>query len=190
MIEADESRVRTQAPPVRVVLDTQLGPITLEVNVAKAPASASAFLAYLDEGRFAPGGSFWRVVRAQDNDRGTPQIDVIQGGFNDPSLPGVVHESTAVTGLAHLDGTVSLARGAVGSATGAAFFICVGPQPALDAGGTRNSDGQGFAAFAQVVEGMDVVRRIHDLPTSTLGDGYVQGQVLDPPLRIERASRE
>ena len=90
----------------------------------------------------------------------------------------------------HLDGTVSLARGAVGSATGAAFFICVGPQPVLDAGGTWNSDGQGFAAFAQVVEGMEVVRRIHDLPTSTLGEDYVRGQMLDPPLRIERASRE
>lgn len=182
--------MRTHAPPVRVVLDTRLGPITLAVEVAKAPASASAFLAYLDQGRFAPGGTFWRVVRAQDNDRGTPRIDVIQGGFNDPSVPGVMHESTAVTGLTHLDGTVSLARAAVGSATGAAFFICVGPQPALDAGGARNSDGQGFAAFAQVVEGMDVVRRIHGLPTSAQGDNYVRGQVLDPPLRIDRASRE
>ena len=44
--------------------------------------------------------------------------------------------------------------------------------------------------FAQVVEGMEVVRRIHDLPTSTLGEDYVRGQMLDPPLRIERASRE
>jgi peptidyl-prolyl cis-trans isomerase A (cyclophilin A) len=182
--------MRTHAPPVRVILDTQLGSITLAVEVAKAPASSSAFLAYLDQGRFAPGGTFWRVVRAQDNDRGTPRIDVIQGGFNDPSVPGVMHESTAVTGLTHLDGTVSLARVAVGSATGAAFFICVGPQPALDAGGARNSAGQGFAAFAQVVEGMDVVRRIHGLPTSTQGDDYVRGQVLDPPLRIDRASRE
>lgn len=182
--------MRTYAPPVRVVLDTQLGSITLAVEIARAPASASAFLAYLDQGRFAPGGTFWRVVRARDNDRGNPQIDVIQGGFNDPSVPGVMHESTAVTGLTHLDGTVSLARAAVGSATGAAFFICVGPQPALDAGGARNSDGQGFAAFAQVIEGMDVVRRIHALPTSTQGDDYVRGQVLDPPLRIDRASRE
>jgi peptidyl-prolyl cis-trans isomerase A (cyclophilin A) len=180
--------MKTQAPPVRVVLDTRLGSITLAVDVAKAPASASAFLAYLDQGRFAAGGTFWRVVRAQDNDRGNP--DVIQGGFSDSSLPGIVHESTAVTGLTHLDGTVSLARASGGSATGAAFFICVGPQPALDAGGTRNSDGQGFAAFAQVVEGMDVVRRIHCLSTNTLGDDDVRGQLLDPPLRIDRATRE
>jgi len=54
----------------------------------------------------------------------------------------------------------------------------------------RNGDGQGFAAFAQVVEGMDVVRRIHGLPTSKLGDDYVRGQLLDPPLRIDRATRE
>jgi peptidyl-prolyl cis-trans isomerase A (cyclophilin A) len=100
--------MKTQAPPVRVVLATRLGSITLAVDVAKAPASASAFLAYLDQGRFASEGTFWRVVRAQDNDSGDP--DVIQGGLSDSSLPGVVHESTAVTGLTHLDGTVSLAR--------------------------------------------------------------------------------
>src|SRR5262245_60597105 len=108
MSDADEARDGTQAPPVRVVLDTQLGSITLEVNVAKAPASARAFLAHLDAGRFASEGTFWRVVRAHDNERGTPPIDVIQGGFDDPALSGVVHESTALTGLTHLDGTVSL----------------------------------------------------------------------------------
>jgi peptidyl-prolyl cis-trans isomerase A (cyclophilin A) len=175
---------------VRVILETQLGSIALAVNLAKAPASASAFLFHLDAGRFSAEGAFWRVVRAQENDRGNPQIDVIQAGFNDPSLPGVIHESTAATGLKHLDGTVSLGRGPVGSATGAAFFICIGPQPALDVGGMRNLDGQGFAAFAQVIEGLSVVRKIHALSTSALGGDYVRGQLLYPPLRIDRASRD
>lgn len=182
--------MKSRTAPVRVVFDTRLGSITLAVDIARAPISAGVFLAHLDRGRFAPDGNFWRVVRSHDNDRGDPKIDVVQGGFDDPSLPGVAHESTAVTGLTHADGTVSLARVAVGSATGAAFFICIGPQPALDAGGTRNSDRQGFAAFAQVAGGMDVVRSIYGMPTSTHGDGYVRGQVLDPALRIDRARRE
>jgi len=52
-----------------------------------------------------------------------------------------------------------MARMDPGTAT-TEFFICVGYQPELDFGGKRNSDGQGFAAFGQVVEGMDVVRKI------------------------------
>ncbi|WP_163333487.1 peptidylprolyl isomerase, partial [Klebsiella aerogenes] len=40
-------------------------------------------------------------------------------------------------------------------------FICIGDQPSLDFGGGRHPDGQGFAAFGKVVEGMDVVRHIH-----------------------------
>ena len=41
------------------------------------------------------------------------------------------------------------------SRSGSAFFICIGDQPSLDFGGMRNPDGQGFAAFGRVVEGMD-----------------------------------
>jgi peptidyl-prolyl cis-trans isomerase A (cyclophilin A) len=61
------------------------------------------------------------------------------------------------------------------------FFICIGPQPELDFGGARNPDGQGFAAFGRVVEGMDVVRRIQRSPS--------EAQKLTPPVRIVRARR-
>ena len=44
------------------------------------------------------------------------------------------------------------------------IFICVGDQPALDFGGKRNPDGQGFAAFGKVIRGMDVVREIQSKP--------------------------
>lgn len=53
-----------------------------------------------------------------------------------------------------------MARNAPGTAA-SEFFICIGDQPALDFGGRRNPDGQGFAAFGRVVEGMDVVRALH-----------------------------
>jgi peptidyl-prolyl cis-trans isomerase A (cyclophilin A) len=56
------------------------------------------------------------------------------------------------------------------------FFICVNDQPELDFGGRRNPDGQGFAAFGQVVDGMETVRKIQIQPAD--------GQFLDPEIRI------
>lgn len=44
------------------------------------------------------------------------------------------------------------------------FSICIGPQPELDFGGRRNPDGQGFAVFGRVISGMDIARRIQQLP--------------------------
>ena len=56
-----------------------------------------------------------------------------------------------------------MARNEPGSAS-TEIFICIGNQPDLDFGGRRNPDGQGFAAFGKVIDGMDVVRRIQALP--------------------------
>ena len=61
------------------------------------------------------------------------------------------------------------------------FFICIGDQPSLDFGGMRNPDGQGFAAFGRVVDGMDVVLAIHRAP--------YEEQQLTPPVRILRVYR-
>jgi peptidyl-prolyl cis-trans isomerase A (cyclophilin A) len=68
-----------------------------------------------------------------------------------------------------------MARWGPGSAT-SEFFICVGDQPELDYGGKRNPDLQGFAAFGEVTEGMDVVKRIHSIDAP--------GQYLDKPVVI------
>jgi len=95
------------------------------------------------------------------------QIDVVQGGLGldayDEDVPalleGVPHEPTCTSNLQHLDGTLSMARLDPGTAT-SEVFVCVGEQPELDFGGARNPDGQGFAAFGRVVEGMALVRNI------------------------------
>src|SRR4029079_6101444 len=104
---------------------------------------------------------------AANQPRDTVRIAVIQGGPNpDRSSSGfapIVLERTSVTGLHHLDGTISMARSGPNSAT-SDFFICVGDQPALDFGGHRNLDGQGFAAFGQVTDGMSIVRAIQASP--------------------------
>jgi len=96
-------------------------------------------------------------------------------------FPPIELERTSVTGLKHLDGTLSMARAGPNTAT-SSFFICLGPQPALDFGGMRNPDGQGFAAFGRVVRGLDVARRIQSEPA--------KGQNLVTPIVIHEAVRK
>jgi peptidyl-prolyl cis-trans isomerase A (cyclophilin A) len=83
-----------------------------------------------------------------------------------------------------VDGAVSMARvaGRPDSA-GSDFFIAIGPQPSLDFGGARNTDGQGFAVFARVVSGMDVVKKIQAAPVRA------GTQTLEPPVAITTARR-
>lgn len=181
-----------QASPLteRVRLVTELGAVAIEVYLDRAPISAAAFLRCVEGGAYA-GASFFRTVRA-DNDRGAPPIEVVQAAVADMSKahPGVPHETTMKTGIRHVDGTVSLARTAVGTGTSATFFICIGDQPALDFGTTRNEDGQGFAAFGRVVEGMEIVRAIHGAPTQPDAPvAYLEGQLIRDPVMILSAQR-
>ena len=99
------------------------------------------------------------------------------------------HETTAQTGILHTDGVISMARGAVGTAS-TEFFICIGDQPGLDYGRPRNADKQGFAAFGKVVTGMDVVIKINNLPSDAPSDSdYTKGQILETPVTISRVWR-
>ena len=188
-LQADTDKIGS----VAVVLETTLGDINIEVYPDKAPLSAASFLAAIDGHLFHhSGATFYRVVH-QENDIGSPKIAVIQGGITDhtKSLPLITHETTQQTGLLHRDGTVSLARGNGSSGSGSTFFICIGDQPALDFGGTRYADGQGFAAFGKVTEGMDIVRRIQHMntQTSTPDNRYAQ-QMLVEPVALLRAYRK
>lgn len=175
--------------PVRVRMSTDLGVIVIELYPDKAPISVANFLAYADR-HLLDGGSFYRTVGPW-NDNNPATISVIQGGLNrdDSPLPSIAHETTKVTSLRHTDGVISMARDAPGTA-GSEFFICIGDNPALDFGGARNPDGQGFAAFGRVVEGMDVVRKIHKAPAlSNASDPYLKGQMIEKPVRIQKLSR-
>jgi len=177
--------------PVVVVIETSVGEIEVEVYPEVAPESAGSFLDYVDQGLYS-GGAFYRTVR-KDNDRGTPVIEVIQGGLIEASnaLEPVAHESTEQTGILHTDGTLSLARGEAGTGSGAAFFITIGDQPGLDFGAERNADRLGFAAFGRVVSGMDVVHQIHQSEsTAATESDYLEGQILNSPVLIERAYRK
>jgi peptidyl-prolyl cis-trans isomerase A (cyclophilin A) len=155
-----------QAAPttVRTRVETPLGAFVIEVDTAVAPVTVANYLAYVDA-RQLDTAWVYRLVTLANQPQSAHKIEVVQWGLNlpdeaPPLRPAIAHETTKQTGLRHRDGTISMARGAPGTAT-AEFFICIGDQPELDFGGRRNPDGQGFAAFGQVVQGMDVVRALH-----------------------------
>ncbi len=182
-------------PPVEIEMNTTAGQVRLELYPGRAPVSVANFLKYVDGGYY-DGASFYRVVR-QDNQARTPiKIEVIQGGrgfaaAEEAPFAPIAHETTKQTGLRHTTGVISMARLDPGTAT-SEFFICVTDQPALDYGGRRNPDGQGFAAFGKVIDGMDVVRHIQGLPTIPPKKGeqdYTGGQILKDPVRILEVRR-
>ena len=181
-----------------VKLTTALGAIELELYPDRAPITVANFLSYVDAGYYN-GAQFYRVVRMDNQLHSPVKIEVIQGGLGvasyeddrEPEFPPIAHETTQQTGLLHVDGTLSMARLAPGSAT-SEFFICIGAQPSLDFGGARNPDGQGFAAFGQVTAGMEVVRAIQQRSSDAAVPeqrAAIRGQVLDEPVIIELAER-
>lgn len=186
---ADPARGLTTAPgdptaPAgpRVHVITSEGPFTLELYPDKAPLTVANFLRYVKTRRF-DGANFYRALRTP----GASDSGLIQGGLqNDPAklYPPVAHESPLSTGLRHTDGTISMARGAPGSAT-ADFFICIGPAASLDGDLTPGGVDPGFAAFGRVIQGMEVVKTILAEPTNGHARNPVmQGQILDHPVKI------
>lgn len=150
---------------MRAEIRTDLGPVILSLDVAHAPVSTCNFLRYARAGQYR-GARFFRTVVSATNANPHP-IDVIQAettaGSDDPGLGPIPLERTRDTGLSHIAGTISMARNGPDTAT-SSFFIVTEDTPALDFGGGRNPDGQGFAAFGQVVEGLDLVRTIQRRP--------------------------
>jgi len=182
VMAAGPALAQTDTGLVRVALKTPKGIIKIDLEVGKAPITARNFLHYVDTRRF-DRSSFYRAVHAE----GAPEYGLLQGGLKgDPAkiFKPIAHESTAKTGLTHKDGAVSMACRAPGTAT-ADFFICVGDQQSLDADPTASPPRSGFAVFGQVVEGMDVVRAIREMPTSkTAGGAAMRGEMLSPPEPI------
>ena len=174
---------------VSVLMSTNHGDIRIELDVENAPITTANFLRYVD-GAHYDNGTFYRTVR-YSNDNGSPKIEVIQGGIGNAEAPfePIDHENTDTTGIRHLDGVISMARGEVGTAS-SEFFICIGDQPGLNKGEPRNADEQGFAAFGRVVSGMAVVRSIHGLPSDAPSDSaYTAGQIIEEPAVIRTVRR-
>ena len=143
-----------------VVLETTLGEITIEVFPEEAPGTVESFLQYVDDG-FYDGTVFHRVV---------PGFVLQGGGLTEdmtkkPTCDPITNE--ADNGLKNVRGALSMARTSdIHSAT-SQFFINLVDNPFLDHG-----DGDfGYAVFAKVAEGMDVVDQIAGVETGTV-EGY------------------
>ena len=178
---------RVEADSVPVRLDTEMGAITLALDSRHAPITTANFLRYVDENRL--DGTFFSRAAPTPGTRGS---GLIQGGVHrvyTRMLPGIEHEPTSRTGLRHVDGTVSMARLAPGTASGD-FFITVGAMPSMDAPAGGKGDDVGYAAFGRVTDGMDVVRRILAAPTlPNAGRGAMRGQMIVRPVKIVSARR-
>jgi peptidyl-prolyl cis-trans isomerase A (cyclophilin A) len=189
-ILAGDAPQQTEPGNAVVVFETEKGAIEMAVDAARAPATAANFLKYVDGG-FYDGGTVNRAVRPDNTVRHDPEIQVIQfqisAGRRREQFPPLPLERTSVTGLKHVDGTISMARSSRPDTATASFSVVIGDQPEMDFGGRRSPDGQGFAAFGCVVRGMDVVKTIQASPTGQRGDRGTES--LDPPIRILKAYR-
>ena len=173
----------THTEVVKVLVNTDLGEIELEVYPEMAPITASNFLTLVEQGVYT-NAIFYRVVRMDNQPQNRVKIEVIQGGLYHDDLVAthstIEHENTKSTGIKHTNGVLSMARNEPGTAS-TEFFICIGDQPSLDFGGERNPDNQGFAAFGQVTKGMGVVRAIQDLPDN---EQVLQNRVLIRDMKV------
>ena len=174
-----------------VVIETELGNIVVALETGRAPVSAANFLRYADEKRF-DGIVFYRAMQL---DWGDQPNGLVQAGTQfDPAriLPPIAHEPTSATGVKHVAGAISMARYEPGSATGD-FSIMVSPQPGLDAD-PRAEDPElraGYAAFGHVVEGMEVVRAIFEVPLDPdKGEGWMKGEMIAEPVKIISVRRQ
>ncbi len=171
-----------------VLIATELGDITVELNPGAAPITVENFLMHVNADVY-DGGSFYRAVRDENERADVDPMNLVQGGFGQDGYPGaegITHEPTTETGLTHSRGAISMGRYEVGTAA-TEFFIMVNDYPGLDAGpGTRNPDEAGYAVFGEVVSGMDVVEAIWGQPTSLANapDDYQYPQYMDAPVEI------
>ena len=167
----------------RVQFTTNVGSFTIELDAVAAPKTAANFLKYVDK-KLYDGGSFHRTVTMENQPDNKVKIEVVQGAA-DPKrekefLQEIPLERTRETKMKHLVGTISMARDLPDTAKDE-FFICLSDQPELDFGGKRNPDGQGFAAFGRVVEGMETLKKIHRSKSKE--------QRLTPKIEIRSAKR-
>jgi len=140
----------------RVLLETSLGEIELELNATQAPISVANFLAYVDSG-FYQDTQFHRVI---------PGFMVQGGGFDEnlqqkPTLTAIKNESD--NGLANRRGTIAYARTAHPDSATSQFFINLVDNAYLNA----KHGSPGYTVFGKVVRGMEVVDKIARVPTGS-----------------------
>lgn len=165
-----------QAQNVR--LSTTMGDIVVQVDAKRAPKTVANFLQYVRDGHYN-GTIFHRVI----------SNFMIQGGGMTPDMgekptrAPIPLESR--NGLSNQLGTIAMARTMNPNSATAQFFINVKDNDFLDAANAQ--DGNGYAVFGKVVQGMDVVEKIRKVRTTQRG---MHGDVPTEPIVIKQATIE
>ena len=150
-------------PNPRVVIETSMGDVTVELFRPRAPVSVVNFLTYVQDG-FYDGTIFHRVIR---------NLIIQGGGLEEDHSPrveglrgGILNEAT--NRLQNRRGTIAMARLAEPNSARAQFFINVGHNDVFNHRNTTR-EGYGYAVFGEVVDGMDVVDDIARVRTTRVG---------------------
>jgi len=160
-----------------VVLETTLGPITVELDRAKAPTTVDNFLKYVDSGHFN-GTIFHRVI---------PGFMIQGGGFSQDMQEkptGRPIKNEAGNGLTNRRGTLAMARTSNPDSATAQFFVNLKDNTFLDR--AQAQDGYGYTVFGRVTGGMEVVDRIAGAQTTRRG---AYDDVPVQPILITAAKR-
>ncbi len=154
----------------RVVMDTSLGSMTIELDDAKAPNTVKNFLQYVDD-KFYDGTIFHRVINGF----------MIQGGGFEPGMKQkktrAAIKNEAPNGLTSKRGVVAMARTSDLHSATAQFYVTVADAPHLD------NPRSPYCIFGKVVEGLDVVDKIKVVETSKPGDVPVTDVVINSVRR-------
>jgi len=162
----------------KVKLDTSEGTIVLELDREKAPKTVDNFLGYVRAGHYE-GVIFHRVIENFMIQTGGIKPDMSEK----PSKPPIPLESR--NGLSNVRGSVAMARTSVPNSATAQFFINVADNAFLDQPNAR--DGEGYAVFGKVIQGIEVVDRIRAMPTQAAG---MQQNLPVKPVIIKKATVE
>jgi peptidyl-prolyl cis-trans isomerase B (cyclophilin B) len=165
-----------QAGPddLEAVVATDLGTFRFEFAAGKAPKHVQQFIKLARQGYY-DGSAFFRVVANGIIQGGDPLLRNSKTPKNLWGTGGLNLLASEFSDMKHERGTVSTVRiPNKPDSDGSQFFICVGPQPSLD--------GQ-YSAFGRVVEGMDVVEKISNVPAGDSG-------FTDKPVRIVKVTIE
>ena len=143
----------------QVRLQTSLGPILIELDDKNTPTTTQNFLNYVNSG-FYNGTVFHRVIKGF----------MIQGGGFEQGMAQKTSQAPirneAKTGLKNATGTIAMARTNDPHSASSQFFINVNDNDFLNFK-AENLEGYGYCAFGKVTEGMDVVNKISQVPTTT-----------------------
>ena len=169
-----------QTPNPKVLIKTNQGDITVELDAAKAPKSVENFVAYVKAGQY-DGTIFHRVI---DN------FMIQGGGYTTELVPkggerGPI-QNEATNGLSNLRGTLAMARTMDPHSATSQFFINVVDNKALDHVSTADGRTWGYAVFGKVISGMEVVDKIKVMPTNMFSPEFQN--LPRPYVVIEKAT--